>query len=204
MLNKLMKKSIALALAAVTFGLPLMTNDALAASRNDKKVSQKVERRVERKSPAGQKVTKTNSSKAPVQNKVIKTSGNKTQMQHTAIKHDNGNNKNNDHKVIENKVIKNDNHQNNKKSDHKVINNDHRYNKDKSEHKVIKHDDHKIIKHDNHKDNQKTKIIYKEREPEVIYRPAPHRQESNDNSDKELFTGLIVGAVLGAIIANAG
>lgn len=58
MLNNIMKKTIALALAAVTFGLPLMSNDALAAPHDDKKPAHKVERRVEHKAPQAHKVDK--------------------------------------------------------------------------------------------------------------------------------------------------
>ncbi|MDO4179213.1 MAG: hypothetical protein Q4D21_08505 [Phascolarctobacterium sp.] len=123
MLNKMMKRTIALVLAAVTFGLPLMTNDALAASRNDQKPAQKVERRVDQKAPQKQKVEKR------------------------------------------------DNHRDNDKR------ND--------------------VKHDNRRDNDRHQPQQK-----VVYKPAPSHHDHSSSNEK-LATGLVIGAILGAVIANA-
>lgn len=129
MLNKMMKRTIALALAAVTFGLPLLSNDALAASHDDKKTAHKVERRMDQKAPQHHKVD------------------NKDHYKH-----------NNKHNGPQHKI-------------HPTTNNH------KNEKVIVIHDN----QHKHH--------------------PAP--KHNSHSSNEKLATGLVIGAILGAVIANA-
>lgn len=129
MLNKMMKRTIALALAAVTFGLPLLSNDTLAASHDDKKPAHKVDRRMDQKAPQYHKVDS------------------KDHYKH------------------------NDKHNGPQHKIHKTSNN----------HKTEK----VIVIHDN----------------QPKHHPVP--KHNNHSSNEKLATGLVIGAILGAVIANA-
>lgn len=118
MLNKMMKRTIALALAAVTFGLPLLSNDALASSHDDKKPAHKVERRMDQKAPQ-HKVNKNdhyrNNDKHKVQEHNIHHGNNHPQKEKVIVIHDHHKAPQPVHRPAHHHTHKHDNHSSNEK-----------------------------------------------------------------------------------------
>lgn len=186
MLSKSIKRTIALALATVTFGLPILTNEAFAAAHNDK-VPQRTERKLDHKGEQH----KVHSSKSQNNNhKVSHPQNNRGYKHHTARPGSQAPK----HKVI---------HPSNHGQSHRVH---HPVNRT-SDHRVI----HRTNQGSNHRvENRRPVERVRHTPPRPVYRrPAPppaHRNHRDygyqHSSHGDLVGGLIIGAILGTIIAN--
>lgn len=174
MLSKSIKRTIALALATITFGLPILTNEAFAAAHDDK-VPQRTERRIEHRRE---------------QHKVGHPQNNRG-YEHRTTRPGNQAPK---HKVM---------HPSNHGQGHRV----HHPGNRTSDHRVI----HRTNQGSNHRvENRRPVERVRHTPPRPVYRrPAPppaHRRHRDygyhHSSHGDLVGGIIIGAILGTIIAN--
>ena len=181
MLSKALKRNVALALAAVVFGLPALCQEADAAGRGSRGGSHKIERKVNRSSSQarhskhkiGQHNPKQKAGHAIGQRKATKKAGNAVGQRRAEQK--SGKDK-----------LGNVNHKFDPKKDHKIEKKDHKFDPKK---------DHKFEKRDHKYDRRDRDRRHRRPGRTVVYEGDTY--EDNGVNYGEFILGTIFGTILG-------
>ncbi|MDO4178720.1 MAG: hypothetical protein Q4D21_05960 [Phascolarctobacterium sp.] len=169
MLSKMLKRTVALALVAVTFGLPLASNDALAAPHN-KGNEQRVERRTDNLG-SHHSVSRSNNHRNDNNGHQIHRDSNRNDNRGHQIHRDSNRNDNNGHQIRRD-AGRNDNHR-----------------------------DHDIRRSNGNRDHRVSRPGGPDRRGPSTP-PRPQRVSHRHSSHGDWLGGLIIGTILGTVIAN--